>query len=252
MGRVWIGTSGWSYKEWAKGFYPEGCRDELGYYVTQFPTVEINATFYRLATRAMAKNWAAKAPEGFVFAVKGSRFITHMKKLTHVAAGLRKYFGRIKPLQERTGAVLWQLPPFMKKDAPRLERFLERLPKEYRHAVEFRHVSWMDEESSDVLRRHGAALVWISSLAMPMRCELTTDFGYVRFHGLEGGASHDYTKEELRPWAEEISRAAKGARNVFVYFNNDKTVRAIGNARAMVDMVGKNAVRTPLANRGLP
>jgi len=243
MGRVWIGTSGWSYKEWAKGFYPEGCRDELAYYVTQFATVEINATFYRLPTHAMVKKWREKAPDGFVFAVKGSRFITHMKKLTHVAAGLRKYFGRINRLRERTAAVLWQLPPFMQKDVPRLERFLERLPKGFRHAVEFRHPSWMDEESCETLRRHGAALVWISSLRMPMRCELTTDFGYVRFHGLEGGAEHDYTDEELAPWAKEILGAAESGADMLVYFNNDKTVRAIGNARTLQRMAGAAAER---------
>src|SRR5688572_12229439 len=113
MEKVWIGTSGWIYKGWAKTFYPEDLRkgEELEFYAEQFPTVEINATFYRLPSESMVKGWHRRAPDDFVYAVKGSRYITHMKKLVDVKEGLRRYFDRIKPLKEHTGPILWQLPP---------------------------------------------------------------------------------------------------------------------------------------------
>lgn len=123
MGKVYIGTSGWVYKDWQKHFYPADipARAHFQYYTSQFPTVEINATFYRLPTLRMVKGWREKAPPGFVFAVKGSRFITHILKISRASKGLRKYFSRIKPMAKRTGPILWQLPPFMKK-APNVSR----------------------------------------------------------------------------------------------------------------------------------
>src|ERR1043166_1842204 len=152
MGRIWIGTSGWVYKGWAKTFYPEEipASRQFHYYATQFPTVEINATFYGLPTTTAVRGWRKKSPPGFQFAVKGSRYITHMKKLQHVAAGLKKYFLRIKNLSDRTGPVLWQLPPFLQKDLPRLDKFLGRLPEGYRYAIEFRHPSWMDSDTLEL------------------------------------------------------------------------------------------------------
>src|SRR3954463_6894193 len=121
MKRVYIGTSGWVYKEWQKHFYPEDvpAKRQFHFYATQFPTVEINATFYRLPTLKMVRGWRDKAPEGFVFAVKGSRFITHMKRLANLNGALHKYFNRIHSLEERTGVVLWQLPPNFKIDLER-------------------------------------------------------------------------------------------------------------------------------------
>lgn len=217
-------------------------KDELGFYVTQFPTVEINATFYRLATFPAVKHWHAKAPLGFIYAVKGSRYITHNKKLHAVAPGLRKFFRRVVYLGEHTGPILWQLPPHLHKDGPRLDRFLARVPKAYRHAVEFRHPSWMDEETFEILRRHNAACVWISSLRMPMNFTTTTDFVYLRFHGLEGGAAHDYRDDELKPWAEALRQAAGSGLPCYVYFNNDVSVRAIYNAHTLIDMTGEFAV----------
>src|SRR5207253_4009137 len=129
VGKIFIGTSGWSYKSWEKDFYPEKLpkNRQFEFYATQFPTVEINATFYRLPTFKMVRGWRDKAPKGFVFAVKGSRFITHMKRLNNLDGAVRKYFTRIKALQERIGVVLWQLPPNFHKDAERLQKFLRRL-----------------------------------------------------------------------------------------------------------------------------
>src|SRR5687768_15625174 len=133
MHGVWIGTSGWVYKEWAGNFYPKGWRkkDEFSYYVRHFPTVEINATFYRLPSLKMVRGWRERSPKGFIFAVKGSRYLTHLKRLKETGPGLRKYFNRLKPLGDRAGPILWQLPPnFAQTDetTERLTRFLKKLP----------------------------------------------------------------------------------------------------------------------------
>src|SRR5947208_980115 len=193
--QVYIGTSGWSYKSWDKTFYPRDVakRAQFEFYATQFPTVEINNTFYRLPTTEMVLGWRDKAPPGFIYAVKGSRFITHMKKIANLDGSLKKFLDRIKPMQKRIGPILWQLPPFLKRDQPRLEAFLRMLPKSYCHAVEFRHRSWVDDHIFETLHNHGIAHASVSSLAMPMDLTVTADTVYIRFHGLENGAAHDYT-----------------------------------------------------------
>ncbi|MBA4149147.1 MAG: DUF72 domain-containing protein [Verrucomicrobia bacterium] len=245
MQEVWIGTSGWVYKHWAESFYPRDWprTQHLEFYFQQFPTVEINATFYRLPTESMVKGWCRKAPDGFLYAAKGSRYITHMKKLREVKEGLKNYFDRIKHLRDKLGPILWQLPPNLKKDLPRLEEFLAQLPKEpYQHAVEFRHESWVDEETFALLRKYRAAHVWLSSQKMPINFTATASFVYARFHGLENGAAHDYTREELEPWAEQLTQFSKQRKPAFVYFNNDCNTRAPLNAKMLMEMVGSLAV----------
>lgn len=238
MGRILIGTSGWAYKGWAGAFYPQGLRppELFGYYGSQFPTVEINATFYRLPTENMVENWREKAPDDFIYAVKGSRFITQMKKLNVTEDSISIFFKRIQPLREHLGPILWQLPPNLHRDVPRLERFLDMVPGRFRHAVEFRHPSWIEDEVFDVLRAHKAAHVSVSSQRMPMNFAVTTDFVYIRFHGLEGGAAHDYTRAELEPWAEHCQAALRQDKTVYAYFNNDWNARAPENARALMQM----------------
>ena len=246
-GRVWIGTSGWVYKEWAGHFYPQGWpkKAEFTFYATQFPTVEINATFYRLPSLPMARRWHDQAPGDFVFAVKGSRFLTHIKRLKDTGAGLRKFFSRLKPLAERTGPILWQLPPNFHKNEEnlqRLDRFLGKLPNTFRHAIEFRHPSWMDGETMALLRTHHAANVWISSLKMPQDYTVTSDFVYLRFHGLKDGPYHDYTDAELAPWAKQLAAATRSGRPAFVYFNNDLNTRAPLNAKSLMRQLGRRVV----------
>lgn len=254
---IWIGTSGWVYKEWAGHFYPRGWpkKDEFGYYARHFPTVEINATFYRLPSRAMVTGWREKSPAGFLFAVKGSRYLTHIRRLKDTGPGLRKYFSRLRGLGDRTGPILWQLPPnFSKSDEnwDRLERFLAKLPSDYEHAVEFRHPSWFDEQTFRLLRRHRAANVWISSLRMPVDHAITGRSVYLRFHGLAGGAYHDYTEDELRPWAVQLAKAARKGLRCYVYFNNDLNTRAPNNAHALMRLVGKLAVAPLAAQAAVP
>jgi uncharacterized protein YecE (DUF72 family) len=260
-GRVYIGTSGFTYKSWNAYFYPPELpqRLQLEYFTTQFPTVEINATFYRLPTLAMTRGWVKRTPKNFVYALKGSRFITHMKKLANLdepvkrprypkskiarGNGLDIYFDRIKPMKARTGVILWQLPPMLQIDLPRLDDFLEQLkPYGYRHAVEFRHASWYGDKTFDLLRKHKAAHVALSTLSMPQIRIATADVVYIRFHGLEGGFAHDYTRAELEPWAKFCREQAAAGRRVYAYFNNDVNVRAPQNAKMLMQMTGEFAV----------
>lgn len=244
LGNIYIGTSGWVYKEWANDFYKGlKTKDQFAYYATQFPTVEINATFYRLPTKGMVEGWHWKAPENFTFAVKGSRFITHIKRLENLGHNVSNLFRRVKPLKEKCGPLLWQLPPNFKPDLPRLERFLKRLPKGHRHAVEFRHPDWFADPTFEILKKYNAASVSMSSQRMPMNFSVTTDFIYLRFHGLAGGPRHDYTSEELKPWAAHIQEQAKAGRNVYVYFNNDLNVRAPNNAKLLMSQCGDSVIR---------
>ena len=248
-GKIYIGTSGWIYKGWANSFYPEGCpaKRHLEFYVTQFPTVEINASFYRLPEEAAFIAWRKSAPNGFLYTVKGSRAVTHFKRLKPGAKSLPILLDRCRLLAPRLGPILWQLPPNFTKNTERLTGFAKSLPRRYAHAIEFRHPSWLDHEVEDVLKRYRIANVSVSSQAMPMHLKPTANFVYVRFHGLKGGSAHDYTDSELELWAEHLRRCARQGLKGFAYFNNDVNTRAPLNARRLTEMVGKYAAK-PGAN----
>lgn len=243
MERIHIGTSGWSYKEWANDFY-HGLKpaQQFHYYTTRFSTVEINATFYRLPLLSTVRGWREKAPQNFIFAVKGSRLITHIKQLNDLGHTLANFIRRIQPLGEKLGPLLWQLPPNFNRDPARLEAFLKRLPPRFTHAMEFRHPEWVRDETFDLLRKYKTAFVSVSSMRMPMNFSITADFVYIRFHGLGGGARHDYTYKELEPWAEHMRSQAAAGRPVFAYFNNDLNVRAPNNAELLERMCGRSPV----------
>jgi uncharacterized protein YecE (DUF72 family) len=239
-GLVFVGTSGWIYKEWAGTFYPKKLSKsgELEFYATKFNTVEINATFYRLPLETMVQGWYKRSPANFIFAAKGSRFLTHIKRLKGTRESIKKYFDRVKLLKEKCGPILWQLPPNLKYDSKLLDGFLKKLPKRYRHAVEYRHPSWYEhEESFGILRKYNMAHVSVSSLKMPMNLTMTTDFTYIRFHGLEGGPYHDYTTDELKPWAKHCREQVAKGFPIYAYFNNDLNHRAPLNAVAFREMV---------------
>lgn len=239
-GRAYFGTSGWSYKSWEGTFYPPGLprTQHFAFFATQFSTVEINLTFYRLPRLKTVQAWRDHAPAGFVYAIKGSRFITHMKKLLNTAEALEEFFRCLEPLRRRVGVILWQLPPFLSKDVPRLDAFLSHLPKAYEYAVEFRHPSWLTDEVFTLLGRHRVAHVSVSSLAMPLNLAVTADLVYVRFHGLAGGAAHDYTRAELGDWARHICSQREAGKRAFAFFNNDVNARAPANAKLLREMVG--------------
>jgi uncharacterized protein YecE (DUF72 family) len=242
--RLFIGTSGWVYKEWAGIFYPKDLKKtgELAHYASQFNSVEINATFYRLPLATMVKGWYRRSPKDFIFAIKGSRFITHIKRLKVTKTAIKRFFDCAKLLKEKRGPILWQFPPnFAFKELDRVDEFLAKLPKAYRHAVEFRHPSWYEhEETFTVLKKRKAAHVSLSSMRMPMNLDLTTDFSYIRFHGLAGGPHHDYTRKELEPWADHCRKLLRKKIPVYAYFNNDLNTRAPWNAMLLREMIAKS------------
>lgn len=250
MAGVYVGTSGWVYKAWAKTFYPPDlpAQRAFAYYASRFPTVEINATFYRLPSDAAILGWREQAPPGFVYAVKGSRTVTHYFKLRPGAKSFDLLLGRISALGGHLGPLLWQLPPGFPKDLARLEGFLDSLPRRRRHAVEFRDPSWLAHDVFALLRRWNVASVSLSAAWFPRDLTLTADFAYVRFHGLAGGAAHDYTRTELDPWAVHLQECAARGIDSYVYFNNDVNTRAPYNAELLVERIGEAAVRPRAAS----
>jgi uncharacterized protein YecE (DUF72 family) len=204
-----------------------------------FNTVEINSTFYRFPFPNMVKGWSNKVSEDFSFAVKGTRRVTHFGKLRDVREVLQSFLERMKPLKQMR-VVLWQLPPSLDKDLKLLGDFLKLLPKWVRHTVEFRHRSWF-EDNEDVLtllRRHNVAFCGVSHPRFPAELPVTSDFAYVRFHGLGKELYHYlYSEHELQPWAKKIRSALRKKCEVYVYFNNDYHCYAITNARQLKEMI---------------
>jgi uncharacterized protein YecE (DUF72 family) len=238
QGRTRIGTSGWSYGHWNGVFYPEHTppSERLAYLASRFDTVEIDSTFYHLPSTKSVAAWSDTTPDGFVFAVKGSRLITHFRRLTNIGDALATFLERLAPLGEKLGVILWQLPPNFSADNERLDAFLGELPTEMRHAVEFRHRSWLTEESYAVLRAHGAALVQVSSDAMPLELTPTADFVYVRFHGTS--AYHGaYERPALEPWARFLAEQTAAGRDAYAYFNNDAEGHSPQDAARLAEML---------------
>jgi len=243
-GCIHVGTSGWAYAHWDPSFYPEHTPADrrLTAYAERLPTVEIDATFYRLPSERAVTAWRDEVPAGFVFAVKGSRFITHFRRLTDTDEAVAAFADRLSLLGDKLEVMLWQLPPDLKAAPALLDRFLASLPAGVRHAVEFRHASWLTPETFDVLRAHGAAHVHISSDEMPVDLTPTADFVYVRFHGTAEyhGA---YTHPALEPWAAFLHDQAASGRDGYVYFNNDFEGHAPRDAARLIGMLGDDACR---------
>lgn len=224
MADIRIGTSGWHYGHWLGSFYPRGtpARDMLACYARSFDTVEINNSFYRLPSRKALETWRARTPEGFVFAVKASRFITHMKKLKDPGQSCSRFFAVVAALGDRLGPILFQLPPAWRVDAGRLDDFLAALPTANRYAFEFRDETWFCEPVYRTLRRHGAALCvyHLEGRLSPMRH--TAGFDYVRLHGPEGRYGGSYDDATLGRWAQTFRRWRRQGRDVYCYFDNDQ------------------------------
>jgi uncharacterized protein YecE (DUF72 family) len=232
-GAVRIGCSGWNYRHWRELIYPKGlpARRWLEHYATLFDTVEVNSTFYRLPKRDAVANWVRESPPGFLFAIKASRYLTHVKRLLDLEPGLTRFYERLDPLlhTEKMGPLLWQLPANFHRDDERLAGALERLPSGERHCFEFRHESWFCDEVYALLREHGAALVIGDHPERPFQThELTADWTFVRFHYGSRGRGGNYSETELRQWGERIARfAVRG--DVYCYFNNDWQGYAVRN-----------------------
>jgi uncharacterized protein YecE (DUF72 family) len=240
MQRVLIGCSGWNYKDWKGPFYPaKGCPASrwLEFYSRQFPTVEVNSTFYRLARPEAVARWLTQVPEDFVLAPKISRYVTHIKRLASTEA-VERFYEHIEPLVKspKMGPVLWQLPENFHRDDERLQFALDHLPQG-RHAFEFRHPSWFNDATYAMLRDHDAALVIGDDPERPFQTyEFTTDFSFIRFHGGKRGRYGNYSDAEIREWAGRIRQWA-GERPIFAYFNNDWNAYAINNARLLTSLV---------------
>lgn len=233
---VRIGCSGWDYRDWRGRFYPQSLASSqwLAHYAREFETVEVNTTFYQLIKRETAAHWLEQTPQEFVFAVKASRYLTHVRRLVNIGEGIARFYGSIEPLVEarRLGPVLWQLPENFRLDLARLRAALELLPAG-RHAFEFRDASWFVPAVYALLREHGAALVVGDHPERPFEVhEHTSDWGYVRFHYGHSGRRGNYSARELATWAERL-RAWRREEELFVYFNNDWEGFAPRNALAL-------------------
>ena len=231
--RVRVGCSGWNYADWREIVYPKGLPQSrwLEHYATLFDTVEVNSTFYRLPKRESVARWVEQTPHDFVFTVKASRYLTHIRRLTDLAGGVERFYERIEPLVRtpKMGPVLWQLPATFHRDDERLRSALAALPNS-RHAFEFRHESWFAPEVYELLSAHDAALVIGDHPERPFQAhELTADWTLVRFHYGSRGRNGNYSERELEVWAERIQGWREGA-DVYAYFNNDWRGYAVRNA----------------------
>lgn len=235
-----IGTSGWSYKHWDGDFYPKELPNNrwLEHYAERFDTVEINNTFYRMPSTKTTEDWGKRVPDGFTFTFKVSRYITHLKRLQEPKEPLANFFERVGPVGQRhIGALLYQLPPDMKKDVPRLESFLEALPPKRQHVLEFRHTSWFDQEVLAVLRRHDVCFCVHDLRGIDCPVAATGPAAYFRFHGPGQAYAGNYTDEQLRDWTKRIRSISEEVETVYAYFNNDIGGHAVRNATTLREML---------------
>ena len=291
-GRVRIGVSGWRYGPWRGVFYPDGLRqkDELAFLATQFPSVEINGTFYSLQRPENFRVWHDETPADFVFAVKGSRYITHMLRLTRIEKPLANFFASgVLALGRKLGPILWQFPPSFRFNPDKLEAFFRLLPRDtegaarlarrrdarvkgrtflragpkrrLRHAVEIRHESFVVPDFVTLLRKYRIGLVCADTVEWPLLMDVTSDFVYCRLHGSEELYASGYDDASLERWANRVAAWAAGhehkdatriidkpapqraTRDVFVYFDNDKKVRAPFDAHSLTQKVDRRLAK---------
>jgi uncharacterized protein YecE (DUF72 family) len=239
VSNIRVGCSGWVYKHWRGLLYPEGLPQRLWFqrYAEEFDTVEINASFYRVPKPETFDGWREKAPEGFRYAVKANRFLTHLKKLKACEDETDAFLALARKLGPALGPILYQLPPSLHKDLERLDVFLDRLPKDIEQVVEFRHRSWYDEEVLALLDGHSVGFVChdLKGLISPRWASGKT--AYVRFHGSGGRYSGRYSDDALLGWGDWCVEQSQSGRSVWCYFNNDIHGHAIEDARTLKSMV---------------
>lgn len=233
--RNFIGTSGFSYKDWKKRFYPEklSSKDWLAFYAQHFSSVEINSSFYHLPSEKTLLNWRRQVPDDFVFVLKGSRFITHRLRLKNAKESVDLFSSHARLLENKLGVIFYQLPPGLHKDLDRLEIFLSLLPKDIKHAVEFRHDSWLDEDTFKLLTDYQVGYCIISAPGLQCRLQATAPFVYIRFHGTTNWYDYNYSDKELQWWAERIREFNQQQFPVYAYFNNDVSGYAVKNAQQL-------------------
>lgn len=242
MADIRIGTSGYHYKHWLGRYYPAGTKpgDMLGHYLRDFDTVELNNTFYQLPNESTFDAWRSNTPQDFLFAVKGSRFITHMIKLKDARRGLMNFMPRAERLRGKLGPILWQLPPGWKVNVERLEEFLSLLPPEHRYTFELRNETWMTDAVLEVLKKYNAAFCIYELAGYQSPIELTADWTYIRLHGPTSFKYQgSYSDGQLAEWADRIRTWSKKLKGVYVYFDNDDSAYAVDNAMTLKRMVNK-------------
>jgi uncharacterized protein YecE (DUF72 family) len=230
---VLAGTSGWQYRHWRGSFYPADVpqRQWLEYYASQFPTVENNGTFYRLPARESFEQWRARTPDGFVMAVKASRYLTHIRRLRDPEEPVRRMLDAFTGLGDRLGPVLLQLPPTMRADEQLLDRTLALFPADVRVAVEPRHESWWSDRTREVLGARNAALCWADRAAQAVTpVWRTADWGYLRFHEGTADPWPRYAGKTLREWGQRVAGTWPPQASVYAYFNNDQGGAAVLDA----------------------
>lgn len=239
-GKLHVGTSGWDYNHWQPGFYPDELprSARLGYYVDNFDSVEINNAFYHLPGLATLKQWKHTVPAGFSFAVKASRYITHMKRLKEPGQAVQKFFRRMRLLGGALGPILFQLPPRWRVNVERLQAFLDALPGGNRYAFEFRDESWFCSPVYEALAAHGAAccIYHLNRRTSPKK--VTADFVYIRLHGPGQAYQGEYKAKGLSGWAGAVTSWRERGNDVYSYFDNDQDGYAPRDARRLLDMVG--------------
>jgi len=236
--KYYVGCSGWHYEHWRGLYYPQELPRPkwLPFCAQQFSTVELNNSFYHLPSEKAFTTWRESTPENFIFAVKVSRFITHIKRLRNSGTTVEDSLSRASFLKEKLGPLLYQLPPSMKRNDELLQDFLSSLPPKYQHVIEFRHESRIHETVFDILRRHNVGLCIFDMPGFSCPLVATSDFAYVRFHGSEGLYSSCYSDEELSQWAQGIARLSKNVRVSYI-FNSDAKAYAVENTMTLANLL---------------
>lgn len=241
-----IGTSGYHYKHWIGRYYPEGLKpgEMLAHYLRDFDTVELNNTFYQLPNESTFESWRSGTPRDFLFAVKGSRFITHMIKLKDAQRGLSNFMPRAELLRGKLGPILWQLPPGWKVNVERLEEFLSLLPRKHDYTFELRNPTWMTDAVYDVLRKYNAAYCIYELAGYQSPLEITADWTYIRLHGpTHFKYQGSYSDHQLAEWADRIRAWSRRMKAIYVYFDNDDSAYAVENALTLKKMLGRSGKR---------
>jgi len=238
-GKIFIGTSGWHYKHWKGTFYPADIKSsaQFDHYSGLFSTVEINNSFYRLPAKSVFAGWRKSSPPGFLYAVKASRFITHMKKLKVVPGEISNFFAHAAQLKEKLGPILFQLPPHWKVNLERLQTFLQGLPKSYQYTIEFRNPTWYTEEVYELLRSYNVAFCIYELDAHISPIITTASLVYIRLHGPGAKYQGSYSDKVLGEWAARIKKWAGSGKSVFIYFDNDQEGYAAFNADTLAGML---------------
>lgn len=239
MKSIQIGTSGWHYEHWKGPFYPESLprNNFLDYYAERFSTLEINTSFYQMPQEKTLIQWRNGVPDSFLFSMKASRYITHIKKLKDARQILSPFFKRVELLNDKLGPILFQLPPQWRFNLERLSSFLKALPQEYRYAFEFRDSSWFNQKTYDTLAQHNAAfgIYQVASRTSPL--EITADFAYVRLLGSKAPNQGKYSDSVLQAWARQLKAWGAAGKDIYCYFDNDESGFAVSDAIRMKELL---------------